>query len=377
MEKYLKVKSVLEDNNCKLLTSFEEFEHQLNILKIYDKIRIKFIGICSHISNSVFVNFYYRKTGLRCKDCVVKNIKQKLNIYNVDNKNYTNKIEYEGINMLNNILIPYYIIKRTPEGCNCDIAIKIKEEEKDIWIPIQVKTTEKQNNMSMYTFSLNNKDNIYKNIMIICVCINEKKVWVIPIDIIKAKSKINICNKSKYNEYLITDTNTIDKAIQKCLKYVVQHNLEKLMTPSSHLQKREQDYIRKREKYLSFLKYEYPDIQGSCVDFIINGKNIQEKVVGFDKNRERLLCTVAKNNGTLYGKRTIKVYDKGDNDYYWFHSSIDDRFWIIPEEILVKYGYIDYNNQKTKKTLIFKFDWLKKYEYNYNTVDKDIIKTLF
>lgn len=141
------------------------------------------------------------------------------------------------------------------------------------------------------------------------------------------------------------------------------------MTPSS--------YLQKREKYVSFLKYEYPDIQGSCVDFIINGKKIQEKVVGFDKNRERLLCTVAKNNGKLDGKRTTKVYDKGDNDYYWFHSSIDDRFWIIPEEILVKYGYIDYNNQKTKKTLIFKFDWLKKYEYNYTTVDKDIINTLF
>lgn len=357
MEKYLKVNSVVENNNCKLLTSFEEFEHQLNILKIYDKIRIKFIGVCSHISNAVFVNFYYRKTGLRCKDCVGKNTSEILVLNNLNYKNYTNKIEYEGIGILNDILIPYYIIKRTPEGCNCDITVKIKEEEKDIWIPIQVKTTEKQNNMNMYTFSLNNNTGKYKNIIVICVCINEQKVWVIPIDIIKSKHKINIStNKSNYNEYLITDNNTIDKAINKCLKYVVQDNLEKLMTPSTYLQKREQDYIRKREKYISFLKYEYPEIQGSCVDFIINGKKIQEKVVGFDKNRQRLLCTVSKNNGKLDGKRTTKVYDKGDNDYYWFHSSIDDRFWIIPEEILVKYGYIDYNNQKTKKTLIFKSD---------------------
>lgn len=81
---------------------------------------------------------------------------------------------------------------------------------------------------------------------------------------------------------------------------------------------------------------------------------------------------MAKKNG-----KTTKVYDKGDNDYYWLHSSIDNRFWIIPEEILVKYGYIDYDNKKTKKTLLFKFDWLKKYEYNYNKIDEDIIKDLF
>lgn len=36
----------------------------------------------------------------------------------------------------------------------------------------------------------------------------------------------------------------------------------------------------------------------------------------------------------------------GENDYYWFHSSIDDRFWIISETVLHEKGYISNANDK-------------------------------
>lgn len=69
MDKYIKVKRVVEDNMCHLLTTFEEFSESIKEVKSYDKIRINFIGVCSHKSSAVFVNFYYRKTGLKCKIC--------------------------------------------------------------------------------------------------------------------------------------------------------------------------------------------------------------------------------------------------------------------------------------------------------------------
>jgi hypothetical protein len=132
-------------------------------------------------------------------------------INHLNHKNYNNIIEYNGINILNNILNKYYITKRTPEGCNSDIVIKRIDEEKDIWIPIQIKTTN-NSNYDKYSFDLMNKSNKYKNIILICICVSEKKIWVIPINIIDAKVKLNISiNKSKYNEYLIDDNNTYDK----------------------------------------------------------------------------------------------------------------------------------------------------------------------
>jgi uncharacterized protein YjfI (DUF2170 family) len=64
MDKYIKVKTVVENNNCKLLTSFEEFEEKRkNILgNSYQFVRIDFIEICSHISSAVFTNFNLLKT---------------------------------------------------------------------------------------------------------------------------------------------------------------------------------------------------------------------------------------------------------------------------------------------------------------------------
>lgn len=77
------------------------------------------------------------------------------------------------------------------------------------------------------------------------------------------------------------------------------------------------------------------------------------------------------------------MYQLGENDYYWLHSSIDDRFWIIPELVLYDKGFISNKNEiKNRKTLWFKSDvnvnqpWLNDYEYRYTNLNKDeILKT--
>jgi hypothetical protein len=294
------------------------------------------------------------------------------------NKN-TNEIEYEGIKIIEEYLSPHYEVIRTKEGCLADIAIRKKETQYDSWIPIQVKVTQ-HNSHGMYSFNVNNT---YKDMLLMCICISEKKIWILPYNNISLKVKLNISVKSKYSKYLI-DNQMIHTVIDNYESEITHNNIDTILLPVNPAQQREQQYVRKREKYVPFLKYEYPNIQNTCVDVIVNGKKIQEKVLGIIEYKNSLYCGLAANSTKLEGKRQFRSYRLGENDYYWIHSNIDDRFWIIPEKALYDKGYISNANEiKPKKTLCFKSTpteqnkWLNDYEYSYSDVNRDAIMKLF
>lgn len=139
LERYNIVKNIVEENDCFLLTSFEEFEErrQTVLNKSYNFVRIDIIASCYHQSNVVFTNLKLRKTGTRCKDCV-KDYTRKINLSNGD---ISSEIEYEGVVFINKFLTPYYEVIRMKEGCKADIAIKPFVYSDNMWIPIQIKTT--------------------------------------------------------------------------------------------------------------------------------------------------------------------------------------------------------------------------------------------
>lgn len=378
MKNYNKVKACFEENKCTLLTTYEEFEERRKHVRInyYQYVRVDFIGHCSHKSSVVFTNFYLRKTGINCKDCVKKNTQDVLK----DTNKHANVIESDGIKIIEEYLSEQFQIQRTKEGCRADLAIKLGTEEKDEWIPVQVKTTVK-NSHGMYSFGLNDTD--YTNMLLICVCNEEQKVWIIPYNNLCVKRKFNISVKSKYNRYLVDKSNVYD-TIKSYMDKIVLSELKLLMTPLSYLQQREQLYVQKREQFISYLIYEYSDIQGTRVDFKINGKKIQEKVLGLNKEKKTLYIDLKHNNGKCNGKRQFKSYCLGDNNYYWLHSSIDNRFWIIPEQVLFEKGYIsDQNEIVVKRPISFKPNytensiWLKEYEYDYEKVNHEKIREIF
>jgi hypothetical protein len=374
MEKYNKVKLCFEENNCTLLTSFEEFEELRKTVRInyYQYVSVRFIGTCTHESSVVFTNFFLRKTGIKCRDCITQESK----LRNIKNKvNNTNQIEYDGIKLVEEYLKRKYIVKRTKEGCLADIGIKKISETEDKWIPIQVKTTIKQSH-GMYSF----KQVIpsYKNMLLMCICNSENKIWIIPYNNLNVKSSLNISKKSKYSKYT-ADLEHIDQSIDRYVNDIEYVTLDTLLSPITELQKREQIYVKKREEYIPFLDYSYPDVQSSVVDFMISGKKVQEKVLGYVDTKKMLSCSLASNNGKIDGKRTFRTYCLGENDYYWLHSSIDNRFWIIPEQILFEKGYIANTGEiKIKKNLQFKSEnninkeWINKYEYNYDNITEEI-----
>lgn len=378
MENYNKVKACFEENQCVLLTTFEDFEEKRkNVLKnYYQYVRVEFIGQCSHQSSVVFTNFYLRKTGIRCKECVKESISADLRV----RSKHANEIESDGIKIIEEYLSDYYQVQRTKEGCRADLAIKKHTEEKDEWIPVQVKTTVK-NSHGMYSFGVNNKD--YTNMLLICVCNLEQKIWIIPYNELHLKKNLNISVKSKYSKYFV-DKSNIYNAIESYIDKIIVSDLKSLMIPISILQQREQLYVQKRETNIPYITYEYLEVQGTCVDFKINGKKIQEKVMGINKDKKCLGIHFNINNGTNNGKRQFKSYSLGDNDYYWLHSGIDNRFWIIPEMKLFEKKYIsDKGEIKINKPLTFKPNytphsiWLKEYEYNYDKDNREKIMKLF
>ena len=360
MNNYIKVIDSFQKANCQLLTSFEEFEERrkTSYKNSYQFVRVDFIGECLHLSSAVFTNFKLRKTGIICKECIIKESKtmQRMN---------DSEIEQMGIKILEEYLTEYEM-KRTKEGCRADLAIKNQTD--DLWIPIQIKTTMKQCH-NMYSFKQCNKD--YSGMLIICICISEKKLWIIPFSN-EIKININISLKSKYDKYYV-ENDKISEAIEGYRSKVNMAELEMIMKPISILQQREQEYVQKRETLVSFLTYDYPEIQGQVYDFICNGKKVQEKVLGL--YRKELHCTFAVNNGSKGKKRLFRTYMLGENDYYWFHSSVDERFWIIPERVLYEKGFISIE-KTNKKDIRFSGEW-NEYMYHYDNIDKERIMTLF
>lgn len=378
MENYNKVKKHAEKYNCKLITAFEDFEkNRETVLKqSYHFIRINFIGTCGHNSSAIVTNFIRRNTGVRCKDCVKLETKSTLQSKN----KLTNVTETKSINTIVSYITPEYEVIRTKEGCAADLAIRNMDINEN-YMAIQVKSTT-QLCHGMYSFK--GIKSTYQNMLIICVCISENKVWIIPYNDLKVKSDINISLKSKYNKYLVENNEVMYTYINKYTSEYQNNTLEILLQPITNLQQREQDYIKKREEYVNCIQYNYPEVQNTPTDFMVNGKKVQEKVCTTHKrdNKYNLFNVwFSSNNGKKDNKtRKFRTYCLGENDYYWLHSDIDDRFWIIPESILYEKEFISNKNEiKNRKcmNLNSNVEWLINYEYNYTSVNRDKIIKLF
>jgi hypothetical protein len=374
MENYIKVSQFCDEIGCQLLTSFEEFEAQRqNVLnQCYHYVRVDFIGLCGHASSAVVTNFMTRKTGVNCKECVKKKTATALKNKPLE----SSELEYMSLQIFEDLIKDKYEIVRTNEGCRADLAIR--KRNGDLYMGIQLKTTMKQIH-KMYSFRCLDKD--YKNMLIVAICISEKKVWIVPYNETNLKTTLNISSRSKYNKYFVEDNNLITEYLDKYLEIYCISSLEELNTPVSKYQKREQEYVQKREKYVNFLEYSRPNAQNTPTDFMVNGKKIQEKVCGniLIKKNYRLIAHLSSNNGkNEKGMRQYRTYYLGENDYYWFHSSIDDRFWIIPEKILYEKRLISESNVKKGKQIInLTSNCYDVYKYDYMSFDKEKIMDLF
>jgi hypothetical protein len=378
MAYYQKITTVMQQNNCKLLTTEDEF---IEIKKSAKFPKVKYIASCGH-NHEVHVNvFISRKTGIICPDCVSKkNGNNKQGLMNDESGQCVNtKMEDDSIRYLQTILHGHFKVIKTAEGCLADMVIKPKNIEEDEWLLVQVKTTTKP--LRDYGFSCSSK---YKNCIIICLCLSDKRVWILNGNEIIVNRKIAIgLNKSKYSDDEV-NINNIGDSISKYYDLMTPVAFDIANLPQSICQQKEQEFRKLAESKCPCIKFDYPNNNQMVYDFTINGFKIQEKVGTLRKDRkDGIMFSLHKNNGMQDGVRKFRPYNEGDNDFYWLNLPDKKYFYIFPETELIKHGILSTNNQKGKGKLYITISKIKtnkydtKYLFDYDNLDENRLTELF
>jgi hypothetical protein len=373
MPTYDEVNTMFGQYGCKLYTSEDEY----NTVRVKSKMLMKFKASCEHDNTVTLTNFLAKKTGVLCKSCVHMNtaklLKDKHRNESKDAPTHS-ILEYEGFKLFKEAISDEFDMINTYEGCNADILIKPKYLTNDKWMFLQMKCT-KQSVHGLYTFAIMNKN--YDNCELICICLDEAKIWALDHTCGIGKNKINIglTKKSEYFKYQLPLELLIEKlhitfctAKRFCSKYG--------NTPTTIVCQQEQLYNRFLEKNMPYLMIEYPDIQATKTDAFINKNNIQFKVASIRRGR---IDTYVAFMSIRVNK--TKHYKKGDNDFYWIWLKNDFvNFHIFPEDVLIQKKFILSGDMTTALhgISITKNNWTQCYKYSVEDPDiENMLMKLF
>ena len=360
------------DKNCIVTMNKEEFI--LNYKN--NNCKIKYNASCGHENNVSYKNFTTLNQGINCPKCVNKNTGLKLKELRTGENKSNLLQEFMCINYFKDLIKDYFITIKSFDGCKADIVIKSYEEIQDLWLGIQVKTTNKKTEREQYYFKLNNGE--YDNCLLLCICHEDKKMWLIPYDEVKGLKTIGIAQKSKYNKYEVNKETLIEK-LNYYYTIINKFEFKILDTPTSTTQQQEQKYREIREIKINFIKFKNNDMEGLVYDFMIGSKKVQEKVGTICKNNlNSYSFTLTKYDCRIDGKCKNKSYEKGDNDLYWLNCK-NGKFYVIPEDVLLENGYIGKDSKKEKLYVSptnENTEWCNEYLFDYNNLDKEKILNL-
>jgi hypothetical protein len=358
------VTKTFSDKGCNVTMTEEEF----NTSYTTNKSKINYIASCGHSNYVSWNNFATLNQGINCPSCVHINTGVKLKeLRSGEKKNSSIEQEFECIQYFVGVINQHFQVKKLYDGCRADIVLRPIYSIDDLWLGIQVKSTYNKCNRGEYEFKLNRTN--YDNYLILCICLKDKKMWLVPYEDVKGQTSIKISIKSKYNHYEVT-TDNIQTKIIDFYNNMLKFPFDIVNTPTSNTQKQEQCYRKLREDKLDFLEFIYPEFEGTVYDFKISDKKNQEKVGFICKNNPNSFgFSISKNNGRKFNCS----YKIGDNDFYWLHCKNTSRFYVIPESIFIEKGfigdtckqhlYISPTNKNTK--------WTNDYLFNYDNIDKE------
>lgn len=361
------LKKFSEKNCCITMTKEEFIQNYKN-----NTCKINYNASCGDENIVSYKNFITLNQGINCPSCVNKNTSIKLKeIYSNDNKLSALEQELKCINYIKELICDYFITIKAFDGCKADIVIQKFDVIEDLWIGIQVKSTNKKTDKNQYYFRLNKGK--YDNCLILCVCDEDKKMWLIPYEKVEGLKTIGIAQKSKYNKYEVTKENLIDNLTiyyDLCNK----KSFDILDTPTSNCQKQEQEYRKIRESKIDFIYFIPNHMEGLVYDFMIGNKKVQEKVGSFIHNNfNSFSFNLIKYDCRINGKCKNKSYEEGDNDFYWLNCK-NEKFYVIPEDVLIINGYIGKDCKKEKLYVSptnKNTEWCNEYLFDYNKIDKE------
>jgi hypothetical protein len=363
---YETISSYFESKNCKICYTKEEFDNYY----INNKQKLNYIASCGHENIVSWQNFRYINQGINCPKCVNKNTGEKLKEFRVgDNKNSCLQ-ELKCINYFKNLIIEYYTVEKLFDGCKSDIVVKPKNEQQDLWLGIQVKTTNKKTQRNQYYFRLNNGK--YHNCILLCICEEDKKMWLIPYEEVDGLKTIGIAKNSKYNKYEINIENLTEK-LRIYYDISNKFDFDTVNTPINKTQQQELEYRKIRESTIDFIEFTNNEVEGLVYDFKIGEKNVQEKVGSVVHNNENSFSfNLIKYKCRINGKCKNQSYEEGDNDFYWLNCK-NGKFYVIPEKELICNGYIGNNCKQTLyvSPTNLNTEWCNKYLFEYDNIDKE------
>lgn len=365
MAPFDEVYDVFLSKECQLETTREEFD------KIKDKQpKYRYIAKCGH-KHEVFYNvFKSRNTGVLCPNCIMSRNAGLSKDRMKEDKISGLRLEKQCIDYVISKASNTFQIVKAFDGCKADMIFKPITMKEDFWTGIQVKSAAAEKNG--YSFHLQNH---YKDCIILCMCWEDKRIWMFPSEDVNHLTKISIgLNKSKkYSKYEVTDI------VEKLSEYQAktkQFAFEILDTPIGVNQQREQLYKKHREDKVKCLHFEENGMEGLVYDFKVDGQKVQEKVG--TTTCDKIVFYLHKNNGKLGKKRQFQSYRKGDNDFYWLNFPDKKRFYVFPEDILIEHGCIHVDKQKpTLCASLIRKDWKFKYLFNYDDIDEGRLLKLF
>lgn len=376
MSKYDSVVKYFREHGCELYTTNEEYD----TFKNPTKSKVSFKATCGHDNTVTLTNFYSKKTGLVCKNCVYKKISEKAKLQPKESKDYFGQ-EFEGFKILRDAISYEFDIINTVEGCNADVLIKPKYELADKWMLLQMKTT-KQKGHGLYSFSLRAYIT-YENCEMLFICLDERKIWLLDGNSIMYQNKVNIglTSRSEYYKYQI-DINNLQEILH--LKYCTSKRFSSKFgnTPVSLNAQQEQKYNMFLEETMPYLNITYPDIQGSKTDAFINNFRIQFKVASLRHGNYAAFMSSNHRITSFDNIRYVRsYYKKKDNNFYWVWLKNDFvKFYIFPEAVLIERNYIlDGDAKTTIRTIsITDGNWTDAYKYHVDDAySKNKLLTLF
>lgn len=355
------------EKKCNVVMTKEEFyENYQN-----NKCKIKYNASCGHENIVSYKNFTSLNQGINCPSCVDKNTSVKMKEFRTGDNKHSASQEYNCIQYFKELICDSFAIIKSFDGCKADIAIKKMNVVEDLWLGIQVKTTNKKTERSQYYFRLNKGK--HDNCLLLCICEEDKKMWLIPYEDVKGFKTIGVAIKSKYNTYEVTKENLISK-----LNYFYdlsnKFSFDILNTPTSESQKQEQQYRKIRETTIDFIDFKNNDIEGLVYDFMIDNKKVQEKVGSITHNNiNSYMFNLSKHACKINNKCQKQCYEEDDNDLYWLNCK-NGKFYVMPEIALIKNGFIGKNFTREKLYVSPTNDntsWCNEYLFDYNNVDKE------
>lgn len=330
--------------------------------------KLKFLPKCLHRHEIEFTYFNINETcGTYCLDCTNKNTGEKLkNNLSGENKLNNIKLEYDCVMYLRDLLKNNFDFIKAFDGCKSDIIIKPKNIKNDEWIGIQVKST---NDLQKNKYNFNLSGICDNNILIICICFKNKKMWCFEYENIShVNYSIGIgLSNSKYSKFEVTENN-ISQYILKLYNKLEKRQFNLLNTPTNEKTLQEKNYKERRELKLNFINFKHNNMEALVYDFMIGEKKIQEKVGSLNITETSNRFYLSKKNG----KNKSQCYQKGDNDFYWLNCKNSNIFYIIPENTLIEKDIV---NRQDKKPVEFTISpktnlWVKDYEFDYEKPNK-------